>query len=190
MLLKQQLGRGTIWPAPAGATLPSPARGGILDGFPWEIPDKGTRQPNGQTFHASHSVLGLNCVATTTRTTGCKGVLAIVTVQPTGPGNNGYAPNCFSCKNRWQLATCHSPLVHLLSSLASNIFAVLHSNTRAVFGSVTKCLVFWLLLRKFGHRWQWSQDLNGIRTVSCNDYLMIRFKAKNKNLALSPVDSC
>lgn len=31
---------------PTGAALLSPAQGGILDGFPWEIPDRGIRQPN------------------------------------------------------------------------------------------------------------------------------------------------
>lgn len=101
---------------------------------PWWVSVGNTRQRHETAKRPDISCLPLclNRAATTTRTTGCKGVLAIVTVQPTGLGNNGYAPNCFSCKNRWQLATSHSPLIHLLSSLASDVIAVLHSHTCCV----------------------------------------------------------
>lgn len=53
---------------PAGAALLSPAQGGILDGYPWEIPGKGIRQPNRQTFLASLSASKVNYATTSTVT--------------------------------------------------------------------------------------------------------------------------
>lgn len=109
-------GERAIWPAPAGATLPSPAQAGILDGFPWEIPDKGTRQP-----YISCLPLCLEPFysATITHATGCKGALAIVKL--TSARNNSSDPSCFSFKNRGQLATCHSLLILLVSLFGSTL---------------------------------------------------------------------